>query len=90
MLSLLDNATIYDRDLIDRAQEIGRRLSIPVQVKRFVSGGNDAKNVQRTGTGVRCMALSAPTRYLHAPVTVAKNSDVEAMIALLEAMLCEI
>ena len=90
VLSLLDNATIYDRDLIDRAQEIGRRLSIPVQVKRFVSGGNDAKNVQRTGTGVRCMALSAPTRYLHAPVTVAKNSDVEAMIALLEAMLCEI
>ena len=90
VLSLLDNATIYDRDLIDRAQEIGRRLSIPVQVKRFVSGGNDAKNVQRTGTGVRCMALSAPTRYLHAPVTVAKNSDVEAMIALLEAMLLEI
>ena len=90
VLSLLDNATIYDRDFIDRALEIGRRRSIPVQVKRFVSGGNDAKNVQRTGKGVRCMALSAPTRYLHAPVTVAKSSDVEAMIALLEAMLCEI
>jgi endoglucanase len=90
VLSLLDRATIYDRALIDKALEIGRRLEIPVQVKRFVSGGNDAKNVQRTGTGVRCMALSAPTRYLHAPVTVAKSSDTQAMIALLEAMLCEI
>jgi len=27
---------------------------------------------------------------LHAPVTVAKNSDALAMIALLEAMLCEL
>ena len=90
VLSLLDRATIYDRGLIDMALAVGAEKGIPVQVKRFVSGGNDAKNVQRTGTGVRCMALSAPTRYLHAPVTVAKQGDVEAMIALLEAMLREL
>ncbi|MBQ2757052.1 MAG: M42 family metallopeptidase [Clostridia bacterium] len=90
VLSLLDKGTIYDRSLVDKALEIGKRHAIPVQVKRFVSGGNDAKNVQRTGIGVRCMALSAPTRYLHAPVTVAKKSDADAMIALLDAMLCEL
>ena len=87
VLSLLDRATIYDRALIDLALEVGAREGIPVQVKRFVSGGNDAKHVQRSGKGVRCLALSAPTRYLHAPVSVASRRDIESMIALLHALL---
>lgn len=89
VLSLIDRATIYDRDLVDLALRVGKEKDIPVQVKRYVSGGNDAKSIQRSGKGVRCLALSAPTRYLHAPVTVAKYSDVEAMSALLVAMLSD-
>ncbi len=87
VLSLLDRGTIYDRDLIDKALSIGKEKGIPVQVKRYVSGGNDAAHIQRTGKGVRCLALSLPTRYLHAPVTVAKISDAEAMVALLTGLL---
>lgn len=87
VLSLLDKGTIYDRALIDRALHIAGEKNIPVQVKRYVSGGNDAKHIHQSGVGVRCLALSAPTRYLHAPVTVAKYSDIEAMTALLTAML---
>ena len=87
VLSLLDNGTIYDRALIDRVLNIAKETDIPVQVKRYVSGGNDAKHIHQSGKGVRCVALSAPTRYLHAPVSVSKYSDIEAMIALLTAML---
>ena len=87
VLSLLDRATIYDRALIELALAVGKSKNIPVQVKRYVSGGNDARHFQQSGKGVRCLALSAPTRYLHAPVSVAKYSDIEAMIALLTAML---
>lgn len=87
VLSLIDRATIYDRALIDLALSIGKSKGIPVQVKRFVSGGNDAGAIQRTGVGVRCLALSAPTRYLHAPVSVTKHSDVTAIIELLSALL---
>ena len=87
VLSLLDRGTIYDRDLIALALDVGKNREIPVQVKRYVSGGNDAAHIQRTGVGVRCMALSLPTRYLHAPVSVAKKSDAEAMLVLLLAML---
>ena len=87
VLSLLDNGTIYDRALIDRVLKVAGEKNIPVQVKRYVSGGNDAKHIHQSGVGVRCVALSAPTRYLHAPVSVAKYSDIEAMIALLAAML---
>ena len=87
VLSLIDRSTIYDRALIERALAVGKERGIPVQVKRFVSGGNDAGVIQRSGIGVRCLALSAPTRYLHAPVSVTKYSDVTAIIDLLSALL---
>ncbi len=89
VLSLADRSTIYDRGLVRLALATGEREGIPVQVKRLVSGGNDAGNIQRTGVGVRCLALSAPTRYLHAPVSVVRESDIEAMLGLLLALLPE-
>ena len=89
VLSLLDNGTIYDRAFVDFALATGQKNGIPVQVKRYVSGGNDAKHIQRSGAGVRCLALSAPTRYLHAPVSVAALSDIVAIKDLLFAMLTE-
>lgn len=89
VLSLLDRSSVYDRRLIDFALETGKKGNIPVQVKRYVSGGNDAAHIQRSGVGVRCLALSAATRYLHAPVSVAAVKDFESMIALLVAMLKE-
>ncbi len=87
VLSLVDRSTIYDRGMVDFALDTAKKGNIPVQVKRYVSGGNDAAHVQRSGIGVRCMALSAPTRYLHAPVSVAAVRDYEAMRELVLAML---
>lgn len=87
VLSLMDRSTIYDRELIGFALDTAKSRNIPVQVKRYVSGGNDAAHVQRSGIGVRCLALSAATRYLHAPVSVASIKDYESMVALVSAML---
>ncbi|MBQ8339073.1 MAG: M42 family metallopeptidase [Clostridia bacterium] len=87
VLSLADRSTIYDRDFVQFALKTGAEHGIPVQVKRYVSGGNDAGHIQRTGAGVRCIALSAATRYLHAPISVAALSDVKAMENIIIAML---
>jgi len=87
VLSLVDRSTIYDRGMVDFALDTAKKGNIPVQVKRYVSGGNDAAHIQKSGIGVRCMALSAPTRYLHAPVSVAAVRDYEAMRELVLAML---
>ncbi len=89
VISLLDRATIYDRELVDFALETAEKHGIPVQIKQYVSGGNDAGNIQRTGGGVRCFALSLPTRYLHAPAGVASLDDYAAMRDLVFAMLTE-
>ena len=87
VISLLDRSTIYDRTLVDLALDCAKVQQIPVQIKKYVSGGNDAACIQKSRAGVRCMALSAPTRYLHAPVSVAAVRDFEAMVALLAAVL---
>lgn len=89
VLSLVDRSTIYDRTFVDFALSIAKKDGIPVQIKRFVSGGNDAGHIQRTGNGVKCLALSAPTRYLHSPACMAAFADYEAMEALVGAILAD-
>ena len=85
-LSIADRSTIYDRELISLALRLGDEKNIPVQVKRYVSGGNDAGSIHKTGEGVRPLALSVPTRYLHSPSCVASVSDFRAVRDLTEAI----
>lgn len=87
-LSLADRSTIYDRALVDRLIALGRDNGIPVQLKRYVSGGNDSSHIQRSGSGVRVAALSAPSRYIHSPTSIVDRRDVESMLELVTA-LCE-
>ena len=86
-LSVMDRSTIYDRELLRFALDTAAQNRIPVQLKKYVSGGNDAGSIHKTGEGVRTLALSVPTRYLHSPACVANLSDFRNVTALTEAML---
>lgn len=88
-LSLADRSTIYDRDLALRLLNLGKSAGIPIQLKRFVSGGNDSSHIQRSGGGVRVAALSAPSRYIHSPTSVVDRRDVESMAELVLAFLSD-
>ena len=86
-LSLADNGTIYNRSMIAFAEHTAKQNNIPVQVKRYVSGGNNAKHIQQSVGGAKVLALSAPTRYLHSAACVADLRDCEAMENLIWEML---
>lgn len=88
-LSLADNGTIYDRSMIAFAEHTASEKGIPVQVKRYVSGGNNAKHIQQSVGGAKVLALSAPTRYLHSAACVADLRDCEAMEQLIWEMLMQ-
>lgn len=85
VLSLMDRSTIYDRAFVDLLLKIADQNEIKAQIKRYVSGGNDAGSIHKTGVGVRTAALSVPTRYLHSPACVASLDDYEALRDLCEA-----
>lgn len=79
VLSIIDGGTIYDRRLYKKAVECAERNEIKVQTKKYVSGGNDSRSVQRAADGARVTALSAPCRYLHTPSCVVDMRDAEEM-----------
>lgn len=86
-ISLADRSTIYDMSIVNFALGVAEKYGIKAQVKKYVSGGNDAGNVQRCLAGITPLALSMPTRYLHSASNVACYDDYTAMRALVEAML---
>lgn len=86
-VSFMDHASIADRELFQKMQEVAREKGIPFQVKRAITGGNDAGSFQQVGKGARTCVLSVPCRYIHSGNNVAKLSDIRAQADLAIAFL---
>ena len=82
VISYMDGATIYDRELFESLRRLAQENQIPWQTKEYIAGGNDARTIQRTKAGVRVAAMSAAVRYLHAPTSVGSIADFENMLKL--------
>lgn len=89
VISYMDGATIYDRDLFDDLRRLAESSGILWQTKEYIAGGNDARTIQRTKQGVRVAAMSAATRYLHAPSSVGSIADFENMLKLARLFLAD-
>jgi endoglucanase len=86
-ISFMDRASIGNVELFEALRETAVQNNIPWQLKKYVSGGNDAGALQ-TGKGpIPTGVLSVPCRYIHSPSSVANLSDVEAQFALVDAFL---
>lgn len=82
VLSWMDGGAIYDRELFELLRALAEDNGLPWQMKHYLSGGTDAKAVQRTKAGVRVAGISAAVRYLHAPSSVCSLDDARQMLAL--------
>ena len=89
VISYMDGSTIYDRELFETLRRLSEENGIPWQTKEYIAGGNDARTIQRTKEGVRVAAMSAATRYLHAPASVGSVADFEHMLQLTRLFLAE-
>lgn len=86
VISYMDRSTIYDKELYKLAFNTAANIGVPAQTKTLVAGGNDSGAIHVSRGGVRTCALSVPCRYLHSPSCVIKQSDYEAVKALVFAM----
>ena len=89
VISLVDGGTSYDQNFVRYALQTGEEKGIKCQIKQYASGANDARVIQRSLTGVRVLALSLPTRYIHSASNVSTVEDYEAYRDLVLAMLKE-
>ncbi|MDO5022104.1 MAG: M42 family metallopeptidase [Eubacteriales bacterium] len=86
-VSFMDRASIADRDLFNSMLNIAKEHNIKAQVKRGVTGGNDATSFQLARGGAKTIVLSVPCRYIHSPSSVCNLSDVDSQYALADAFL---
>lgn len=87
VISFMDGRTVYDRELYSLAVNAARESGIKFQTKTQVAGGNDAGAIQPSGAGVRVAAVSLPTRGIHSPCCIAKESDMESISALIPKLI---
>ena len=85
-ISLMDRSTIYDRNIVELALSVAEIKGIKAQIKRYISGGNDSANIQRSGKGVKVLSLSAPSRYIHSASNVVHADDIDSMRELVYAL----
>ena len=86
-VSFMDHSSIANRELFQRALRLGAEKGIPCQVKGSVSGGNEAGAIQLARAGTPTLVLSVPCRSIHSPSSVCKLADVDAQLALAQALL---
>ena len=86
-IRLSDGRMLADRRLADFLAALAREKGIEHQVVVKNTGATDAAAGQLVAEGIRVGAVSVPTRYIHAPVAVARKSDIEQTAALVTALL---
>ena len=77
-LAIADSSTYYDRDLTQALFECAEKA----QLKKVGVGGTDGRAFQLNN--IKAAAVAVPARYIHSPVSVVNNEDIENTIKLLE------
>lgn len=82
VVSYMDRSTIYNKKLYDLAFDVASKKKIKVQTKTMIAGGNDAGAIHVSGSGVRTIAISVASKYIHSASCVVDKDDVEAVYKL--------
>lgn len=86
-ISLMDRTALYDKKVIDKIVKIAEENKVPYQFRRIASGGNDAGKIHLTKGGIKTVAISVPCRYIHSFNSVAKLSDFENTVKLVDLVI---
>lgn len=78
-----DGSMISDYGLLTEVCAIAKRKKIPHQRAILPRGGQDGAAIQRSGTGAKCIAIGAGTRYIHTVTESINKKDLKAAIDLL-------
>ncbi|MDD4693453.1 MAG: M42 family metallopeptidase [Firmicutes bacterium] len=89
-VSVMDRSVIAHPKVVGRLFRLAEENGIPLQNKRTITGGTDAGVIALSREGVPTATVAVPCRYIHSPVTVMNQSDLEHMIKLTELFVHDI
>ncbi len=90
VITLADRTLISDRGVLSRIVSAAKGSDLPYQYKRPFLGGTDAGAFHLGGSGTPSAVIAAPCRYIHAPCSMARASDIESMKNLVLATITAI
>ncbi|MBQ3054313.1 MAG: M42 family peptidase [Clostridia bacterium] len=77
VFSVMERSSLADIDMLSFAKKIAHKAGICYQLKRTGNGGNNAGKIQVAGRGTKTLAMAIPCRYLHSPVCVISEKDLQ-------------
>jgi putative aminopeptidase FrvX len=86
-IRLSDGRMLADRRLADFLVKLAQQRDIAHQMVVKNTGATDAAAGQLVARGIVAGALSVPTRYIHAPISMVRKSDIAQSVALVAAFL---
>lgn len=86
-ISIMDGASVSNRNLNGFIMNLAKENDIPYQIKRTHAGGNDAGAIAYGASGCETSVISLPLRYIHSPVSVGDKRDIESYVRLLNCVL---
>lgn len=84
-ITIADRSVIASREVVALLEEVANADQIPCERKLPGGGGTDAAALQPIGEGVLVGVVSVPCRYIHAPASLLRPSDLDAAIRLTTA-----
>ena len=84
-ITIADSSLIASRQVTAKIQELGDARQIPYQMKLPGGGGTNAAAFQPSGRGALAGVIAVPVRYIHAPLSLLRPSDLDAAVRLTTA-----
>ncbi len=81
-VTIADRLIVASRQVVTLLEETAQKDGIPFQRKLPGGGGTDAAAIQTTGAGALVGVVSVPCRYIHAPLSLLRPSDLDAAVRL--------
>jgi len=86
-ISLLDSASMADKEVVGMLINAAEKRNIPWQYKASTAGGNDAGAILLLDGGIKVASISVPCRYIHSPVCVMHKADFDSCKKIIEGVL---
>jgi endoglucanase len=88
-LTIADRSIVASRRVLTLLEEVAAKDGIPYQRKLPGGGGTDAGAIQTANEGVLVGVVAVPCRYIHAPLSMLRPSDLDACIRLVSGFVRE-
>jgi putative aminopeptidase FrvX len=88
-VTISDSGIIASRQVTAKLKEVAASSDIPFQMKLPGGGGTNAAAYQPAGQGALVGVIAVPVRYIHAPLSMLRPSDLDSSIRLATAFATE-